>query len=127
MRFRLCIGSNDPFRLQSQCVICHNAKFAMTAKQCTGVPYLPANVTIEEGYCMIRQCRKQLPMFVPQPFFDHNTVNYNANSNSNAFGVSTSALSEFDNYMPLQPLKRRPPATIVIGRPIRPGKRLVFR
>ncbi|XP_053209811.1 uncharacterized protein LOC128393642 isoform X1 [Panonychus citri] len=120
MRMRLCISSNDPYRLQSQCVLCHNKRFVKTVRQCTGGTYLPANVSVEEGFCMIKQCRLQMPLVPPQPY---NTLNSNANINTvstdNLYSGYESA-TDYQYQLP-KPIRVRPPAVLHIGKPVRPG------
>lgn len=46
MRMRLCVASNNPLRLQNQCVYCHNKKFQQTVRICTGTvsPSCPSSL-----------------------------------------------------------------------------------
>ena len=130
MRMRLCVQSNNPYRLQNQCVYCHNKKFQETVRTCTGAFYLPGNVSLEEGFCMVRQCRAQMPLYRPEPFYvgpdlgDAVGVNVDAMpSASNDLSYSTQGLSSGMGYNALlpplmtRPLRRRPPAPIFVGRP----------
>jgi hypothetical protein len=164
MRMRLCVASNNPHRLQNQCVYCHNKKFQQTVRICTGTvswtlspipvphshsqidtpvqPYLPANVSLEEGFCMVRQCRAQMPLLRPEPFYvgpelgDAVGVNVDAIAATddisygpaNSHGYSNPPTSQaYNGYntipapMISKPLRRRPPAHIYVGRPLRPG------
>lgn len=112
-------------------------------------PYLPANVSLEEGYCMVRQCRSQMPLYRPEPFYyspnDLGDVNVGVNVEALGPGPgpippgsniqSPSVSYEENGYSPAylhqnsrpmgfmsQPLRRRPPAQIFVGRPIKPRK-----
>ena len=109
-------------------------------------PYLPANVSLEEGFCMVRQCRSQMPLMRPEPFYvgpelgdaigvnvdaiaaaagapddvAYNPVHSQAYSNpqpSNPY----SGYNSIPAPMVSKPLRRRPPAHIYVGRPLRPG------
>lgn len=121
-------------------------------------PYLPANVSLEEGFCMVRQCRAQMPLLRPEPFYigpelgDAVGVNVDAIAASagddisytpvQSQGYNTNYHYPQNNHMQTQasynsynsipgpivskPLRRRPPAQIYVGRPLRPGNRMTL-
>lgn len=107
-------------------------------------PYLPANVSLEEGFCMVRQCRAQMPLLRPEPFYvgpelgdavgvnvdaiaATDDVSYHPAHSQGYNNPSTQAVAGYNSYnsiptpMVSKPLRRRPPAHIYVGRPLRPG------
>lgn len=73
-KVRLCVASVDPIKLSSQCVMCERRQFPITVIDCTGITKvneLIANpLTVQEATCLIYNCRRQVPDFVPEPFKD---------------------------------------------------------
>ena len=91
---------------------------------------MPGNVSLEEGFCMVRQCRAQMPLYRPEPFMvnpdlgDAVGVNVDAvqGSPSDLSYSGTQGLLSGYSMSPLSlnkhPLRRRPPAPIFVGRPV---------
>lgn len=89
---------------------------------------------------MVRQCRSQMPLMRPEPF-------YAADNYGDAVGVNVDALSSNDDmsyarpppppadsygfnslnsvYPTKPPQRMRPPAPVYVGRPLRPGNLLL--
>jgi len=95
----------------------------------------PGNVSLEEGFCMVRQCRAQMPLYRPEPFYvgpdlgDAVGVNVDAMpSATNDLSYTQGLASGYNAVIPplLRPLRRRPPAPIFVGRPLRPLRTYLF-
>lgn len=81
---------------------------------------------------MVRQCRAQMPLYRPEPFIAPGT----SSELGDAIGVNVDALTHHQpaigddlNYnspnapfmqLVTKPLRRRPPAQIFVGQPLRP-------
>ncbi|CAG2101020.1 unnamed protein product [Medioppia subpectinata] len=123
-RMRVCVQSSDPNRLQSQCVYCNNRFFQATVRHCTTNTYLPASLTVEEAFCLVRICRRQLPSMRPEPYYPQNIqqlqppidtigandVDYTEPEALYSDNVSSGATTS----------KKRPPASFSVGKPQRP-------
>ncbi|KAI2810481.1 hypothetical protein BLOT_001642 [Blomia tropicalis] len=137
---RICVQSTDPSRLPSQCVYCKTRLFPLTVRMCTANRYLPARMTVNEAFCLMATCRRQLPRMPPEPFpttgqvlpipGPNTNVFVNNNGNSIEGGGGGSSMNDEpnpdgENYeetaesqsMAEQPTRIRPPAKFFIGKP----------
>ncbi|UYV79534.1 ECD [Cordylochernes scorpioides] len=58
-QIRFCVISDQPLRLQSQCVLCAKNQFAQTLESCTGLDTNTVNnlnITVLQGFCIIVEC-----------------------------------------------------------------------